>query len=167
MPNHVTNKILFAAKHATTVFPAVCPGGIFDFELLVASPPNMYRGHLSSEDDKDFRVNWGNWCVQNWGTKWNAYNCSTGFETDLAFITFDTAWAPPYPILAAFCNRFEIPFEHRWSDEGTNHWGVEMWDKDRDLDHIQRVSKRVDDEADKVRLCLELKGYDPSDEDQQ
>ena len=46
MPNHVSHKLTFAADKAVTVFGAVCPDGHFDFETLVPSPPNLYRGDL-------------------------------------------------------------------------------------------------------------------------
>lgn len=40
------------------------------------------------------------WCVNNWGTKWNA--CKTTIEsssTDKIFYHFNTAWAPPIPVI--------------------------------------------------------------------
>ena len=40
-------------------------------------------------------AHWYTWCVENWGTKWNAYNC---FITE-QYISFDTAWSTPEPII--------------------------------------------------------------------
>ena len=168
MPNHVTHKILFDASAADVIFSEVCPDGKFDFEKLVPSPPHIYRGDLNREDEEDFPLNWYSWNVQNWGTKWNCYNQFTGIADDgRAYIQFDTAWSIPYPILAAFCNRFNIPFEHRYFDEGHNFWGIEIWDKKRypiQVDHVSRVKKRKNVPDDKRTLCIELKGYDPNEE---
>jgi hypothetical protein len=169
MPNHVTHKITFDRTHAESVFSAVCPNGTFSFEPLIPQPPHLYHGNLSREDQADFKCNWLSWNTENWGTKWDAYMSSCG-ETDdgqTAFIQFDTAWSVPYPALAAFANKCCVPFVHRYFDEGHNFWGVEEWGCEPHGDDpkpIVRLSKRRDDEADKVALCIELKGYDPREE---
>lgn len=161
MPNHVTNKITFSADKAEEVFAAVVVDGCLDFERLVPSPPNMYHGDLSSEDEKDFKVNWLDWSRINWGTKWGAYDGTCGVEGGKAWIKFDTAWSPPYPVIAAFCNRFKIPFEHRYFDEAPNFWGIEVWGTDTwQKKHVQRISKRKSDAADKKALAMELCGRD-------
>lgn len=62
---------------------------------------------------------WYEWCIQNWGTKWNAY----GYEPDTDYgsadaLTFQTAWAGPHPILQRLSEMFpDIAFRHRWADE--------------------------------------------------
>lgn len=164
MPNHVTNKIVFDANHAATVFPAVCPHGDFNFALLIPPPPHIYTGNLSREDGEDFKCNWATWNTENWGTKWNAYDCETGIVDGKAFIAFDTAWSIPYPVVSAFNNRFQIPFTHRYFDEGHNFWGVEEWGVGAyEKGLVTRILRRRDDPADKRALCVELKGYDPAE----
>ena len=38
---------------------------------------------------------WYQFCVANWGTKWEAYDfCTTDIEEDYAEFGFNTAWAP-------------------------------------------------------------------------
>lgn len=54
--------------------------------------------------------NWGGyeWCLKNWGTKWNA-NCDDAqpvLERRTLFYHFDTAWAPPEPIIFTLAKRF-------------------------------------------------------------
>ena len=164
MPNHVTHKILFESGKANDVFSAVCPDGKFDFEILVPSPLSVYQGGLGAEEDKDFKINWNTWNRENWGTKWNCYSQSVGFDNGRAFIKFDTAWSVPYPILAAFANKFSIPFEHRYFDEGHNYWGIEKWGRhhaDPPSTPVHRIEKRASMPEDNRALCLELKGYDP------
>lgn len=168
MPNHVTHKILFDASKADEVFAAVCPSGRFDFETLVPTPLHVYQGGLSREDEQDFPINWNSWNRENWGTKWNCYSQESGIENGRAFIKFDTAWSVPYPILAAFANKFNIPFEHRYYDEGQNFWGIETWGTDqydtKDTP-VHRITKRKDNPDDVKVPCLELKGYDPDADD--
>jgi hypothetical protein len=166
MPNHVTNKITFDASKADEIFKAVCPDGKFDFELLVPMPPNTYQGDMSSEDEKDFPINWNDWSRENWGTKWNCYDQSCGIENGTAFIKFDTAWQPPYPVMAAFCNRFGIAFEHRYFDEGQNFWGIDVWgEKDYHKGSIQRAKHLYKRDEDRIPLGNELKGKDYFDDD--
>lgn len=161
MPNHVTNKIVFSADRAAEVFAAVCPEGRFDFSILIPVPLHVFAGNLGSEEEKDFPVNWYAWNLENWGTKWGAYACSSGIENGAAFIKFDTAWSVPYPVISAFANKFKIPFKHLYFDEGHNFWGVETWGEVRDQ-KITRAEKRRDNQDDFKTLCMELKGYDPT-----
>ena len=57
-----------------------------------------------------FRKTYHNeWCIQNWGTKWNAY----GYEPDTDYgsadaLTFQTAWAGPQPILQRLSEMFTV-----------------------------------------------------------
>ena len=169
MPNHVTNKLIFTAPNATAIMLDICTDGCIDFEKLVPPSLQMYRGSLSAVDEEDFPCNWMTWHVENWGTKWNAYSGKVDYAGEVVMLTFDTAWSPPYPIMSAFANRFGIPFEHRYFDEGWNFWGVDVWnvsphDKpdSKPGGPICRIQKRYKAEADFVPLCLELKGYDPT-----
>ena len=55
---------------------------------------------------------WYEWCVKNWGTKWNG--CDSWLEDDI--LHFDTAWSPPIPVLIALSkkypnNEFYLEFE--------------------------------------------------------
>lgn len=172
MPNHVTNKLIFTAPNATEIVEAICTNGCIDFEKLVPSPPHVYRGSLSAVDEEDFPCNWKSWNCENWGTKWNAYSGNVEQDHYATVLTFDTAWSPPRPIMSAFANRFGIPFEHRYFDEGENFWGVDTWGSpshgrpDSKPDGpICRIKKRDKVDADYVSLCLELKGYDPTREE--
>ena len=167
MPNHVTNKLIFTAANATEIVKAICTDGCIDFEKLVPSPPHRYRGSLSSDDEEDFPWSWSRWNCENWGAKWNAYDGKVSQDGYATVLTFDTAWSPPRQIMAAFANRFGIPFEHRYFDEGENFWGVETWGVSKygnPGDPICRTSKRYKADADYVPLCLELLGFDPTKE---
>lgn len=57
--------------------------------------------------------NWYDWCVDNWGTKWNVENevSVIDLDDDNYEITFDTAWSCPSEILKEFskmCNDGEL-----------------------------------------------------------
>lgn len=60
---------------------------------------------------------WYEWCVQNWGTKWDAYDMDMS-EAEDGVLRFFTAWSAPHPViqkLAELCPEVEI--EHSWADE--------------------------------------------------
>ena len=47
-------------------------------------------------------VDWYDWNIENWGTKWDAYDVDVHRPTaEELYITFDTAWAPPVPVIQA------------------------------------------------------------------
>lgn len=62
---------------------------------------------------------WYEWCIQHWGTKWNAYGLDDGgsFDTE-DNLRFQTAWSAPPPILRQLTEQFpNIEIEHQWADE--------------------------------------------------
>lgn len=104
----------------------------FDFNAVVPQPKGIYRGNLSLEDHKKHPVNWYDWNIPNWGTKWNAYNVH--YLDDYKdgeriygelLVKFETAWNVPIPILYKLAEKFNIEFT--WNDEGEGVWHA--WEK--------------------------------------
>jgi hypothetical protein len=129
MPNHVTNELIFAGIDPAVqdaIIAKICDTkGAVDFSILIPMPINIWRGNVGQRHEKAFKLTALDWCTDQWGTKWNAYNSREIRRTEDALtITFDTAWSPPYPWLAAVFNTFERSFEHNWFDEGAE-WSVE------------------------------------------
>lgn len=61
---------------------------------------------------------WYNWSVENWGTKWNAYDIKRIGNT----LSFNTAWSFPERVvkaLAALCHSLRVDFQGAWADEDT------------------------------------------------
>lgn len=74
--------------------------------------------------------NWYDWACANWGTKWNAYSVIAG-KTSCGdgIVTFETAWAPPMPVLDALAAKFpSADFRLLWSDEGDNRQHRVYWE---------------------------------------
>lgn len=123
MPNHVINELIFRGVDTVgqdAILAATTNDeGKVDFGILVPMPINRWQGDVGSEHDKAFGPSGMVWARENWGTKWNAYSMKPIERTDDTLtLRFETAWAPPYPWLAAVLNSFERPFEHNWLDEG-------------------------------------------------
>ena len=68
---------------------------------------------------------WYEWSREHWGTKWNA--CETKLEYEKprgAKITFDTAWAPPEPVVKKLSGRFpEHTFVLKFYEGGMGYKG--------------------------------------------
>lgn len=62
---------------------------------------------------------WYEWCIRNWGCKWNACGYDDEYDyTQDECMTFDTAWSPPHQILEKLAADYpEITFVHEWADE--------------------------------------------------
>lgn len=102
--------------------------GLIDFD---------YKKHFNSlaELGKQYIENikkygypqWYDWCVENWGTKWNVeddVDVSYNKNTDEYDITFDTAWSVPSGIVekySEFCNDEEFYWKYEDEDYDGTH----------------------------------------------
>lgn len=60
---------------------------------------------------------WYGWAIENWGTKWNAYNQQKRADNE---IWFDTAWSCVVRLIAKVAEKFpEAVFDYTWADEDT------------------------------------------------
>ena len=84
------------------------------------------------------------WCIKNWGTKWNAieprltedekyYKYTEEdigepideWQTRKVIIDFTTAWSPPTPVVIAMSRQFpKLVFELRFEEQGMQFQGV-------------------------------------------
>ena len=66
---------------------------------------------------------WYDWCIEHWGTKWNAYGYDEGVDySGNDALCFQTAWAAPHSILEKLSEMFPaVTFEHQWADEDIGH----------------------------------------------
>jgi len=125
MPNHVLNEMIFSglsSEQRDEIVAGICNAeGLVDFSILVPPPPNCWQGNLSSDDGKQFPINWYSWNRENWGTKWNAYGQQqVEHDADKMIVSFQTAWSPPFSWFAAVLNKFKIPFDFNYLDEGAD-----------------------------------------------
>lgn len=104
---------------------------ITDFNMVIPQPVNIEIGDCSGEHDEGV-ICWRPWSIENWGTKWNAYEMSiepreNGLtelrENGLTELRFDTAWSHPYPVIEALSKKFpeaEIQISYADEDLGYN-----------------------------------------------
>lgn len=76
---------------------------------------------------------WYDWCIENWGTKWNSYdNEAEGKDC----IKFSTAWSDPEPIIRKLAEMYpEMKIEHWWADEDTgNNTGYRIFESGKEAE---------------------------------
>ena len=107
MPNHCHNrveiygepeelaKIKKQVKTKETLFDFTKIYPEPDYEKIEVTPT------FEKDEEDDFRMpSWWDWRVQNWGTKWNSYECALELDDlDMLRYTFDTAWGPPVGVI--------------------------------------------------------------------
>lgn len=111
MPNHVMNKMTISGTSSiidellNKVTTDTTP---FDFNGIIPMPDHIYRGDLGNKELALYgKNNWYDWSVENWDTKWNAYDVvlERDFPNEVR-IQFCTAWNEPYPIYFALNEQY-------------------------------------------------------------
>lgn len=163
MPNHVTNEITIdgTKEQIKQVLDSIQGKDsrdnvmAIDFNKIIPTPPNIFQGNLGEAERKKYgRNNWYDWNRDNWGTKWNAYDTRAEFDV----VTFDTAWAHPFPVILALSNKFpEVTFHVRFADEDTGH----------NLgDYVIKAGEELEDNSpeegteEAIKFACDVKGYD-------
>ena len=137
MPNHITNrvKLIGEPSEIRRVMEAVKNDevglGSLDFEKIIPMPANV--------DDSY------NWCISNWGTKWNSYGYESIENPDNSdTISFLTAWSAPHPVLEKLTAMFpSVTVEHEWADEdiGINCGRRTYYDGERTEEYYPEYGK--------------------------
>lgn len=108
-----------------------------DNTLLIKGPERSLKNFLSFISSKngadgvlqsfDFNLDWYNWPVNYWGTKWNIENyddMEEDCQNNSVRIFFSTAWSPSIPITYALSLMFPLlTFDHLYCEEGNNFQG--------------------------------------------
>ena len=138
MPNHISNIVRLKAfneddwKRENEAFEQLqalmkTDDSPFDFNVLIPYPEHFKVlddrvtalekevGLAAAMSVKDGYNSGGyEWCIANWGTKWNAYDIGFGYDE----IYFCTAWSTPKPIFAELSKRFpDLQLEVEYADE--------------------------------------------------
>lgn len=150
MPNHVFNSLyvkgdpesvkrFFTTAKMTytqTYFDWSVPSIEKDLVTQTVDADFSFRAFVQppSEDYDDYQTatggsvqNWYHWNIDNWGTKWDAYDVCVDLEN--SSVAFVTAWSPPTPVFEAIIKQFpELSFTFRYEEE--QGWGGEIHAKD-------------------------------------
>lgn len=122
------NKIKPMAKSLQNI---KCDGYVayLDNEFMQSTTIKEFTDKIKSAKTKDIEnlckallnlnkygfTSWYDWSIENWGTKWNAYECKS-IRPNL--IEFQTAWAYPEPVIRSLSNQFPgVKFHVEYADE--------------------------------------------------
>ena len=63
---------------------------------------------------------WYHWCIQNWGTKWDAGDVDIEYQdSEILELEFDTAWSPPEGIMEKLREKYpELSFQCFYDEPG-------------------------------------------------
>ena len=89
----------------------------------------------------DQEENWYDWCVTNWGTKWDITSAFIGDDTEEDSITFsfDTAWAPPIEAFRYWAQKDgRVTYRLTYMEEGMAFVGWDSYDGEYfDEDYVE------------------------------
>lgn len=112
MPNHTSNELIVSpgddTKPASQQYKDFLKKSIiknddgeevFTFNGAVPMPDYIFTGNLGQDEREKYgKNNWYDWGIENWGTKWDAYETSYDKHDSIGGYTvfkFQTAWSPP------------------------------------------------------------------------
>ena len=118
----------------------------FSLNSIVPQPANIFRGNLGQKEreqcELEGRPNWYDWNNNNWGTKWDVNAEFTEISDDEIEYSFDSAWAPPVPVIRALAARFpDLSITHTFIECGGGFCGRHCYEDgfltDRRDDQLQ------------------------------
>jgi len=96
-------------------------GGDKRWRVVDGENIDLTETELQHLQDQYGSIDWYDWSVKNWGTKWNAID--TDIQENILF--FSTAWSPPLPFVQAASKMFpRLTFELEYKEEGDGFFGV-------------------------------------------
>lgn len=114
---------------------------------------------------------WYDWCINNWGTKWNAYGYGEDkidyHDGDMLY--FQTAWSAPHPVLERLTEMFpDVELEHEWADEDIGYncgrysyqggERIEEYYPENEAEAIEFACRVWDYDPAELNLCLNAEG---------
>lgn len=113
------NKALEVLKGEANIGPGS------DYPYITEEHLEEAKKYLSNVE-KHGHGDWYTWSIDNWGTKWNAYDGYVNeVEEDCFIVFFYTAWSPPMPVLEKICELFPfLTIEMEYQEEGMGFAGI-------------------------------------------
>ncbi len=166
MPNHVTNnvKISGKAEDIKDIFSSLkTDKSDFDFNEILPMPEELTDTVSSTATPKNQDLidkfgfdNWYDWSLQNWGTKWNAYEVST---IDVSEVQFDTAWSCSDTLIQKLSKLHpNVEFVLTYADEdlGSN-CGIITYKNGTQTNYIDKSMGNLEDNEASLRWAMVVK----------
>ena len=128
MPNHCENYLTIKGDHKyrQEFVDKNCGFGYGDiektgeylglsFHAQVPLPKRIVEAHEKDSSNDE----WYKWCLDKWGTKWEAWDCLLDHDADSTVYFFTTAWSPPGDWMERVSKKFpHVTLVNSWSEEG-------------------------------------------------
>lgn len=102
------------------------------------APEALAAGELRQKNLREHGARgWYEWSIQNWGTKWDAYESRWGKVSSkgrVQEVSFETAWSPPLPGLQALCEKFNLGCAVGYVDEGGGFASLTVFRQDGSIE---------------------------------
>ena len=171
MPNHCNNRLFCTDASLESVIKQFISKDdadypFLDFDKIVKMPEELQVTCAFNSQDADLQEtykanlkkygfeNWYDWCVANWGTKWNSYD----FDSNDDECSFSTAWAPPLPVIAELAKKTGNTFVLEYIEEGCAFVGRFTASPDGCDDECYNI-------PDAPQELLDSLGYEPYEEE--
>ena len=153
MPNHCQNKLTL--QNGGDILNVLNPYLTeatddfyrFDFQKIIPMDEKLLEGE-----------EWYGWRVGNWGTKWDGYDGR--ISDDGSAFTFDTAWAPPLPIIKKLAEITGQTFIIEYIEYGMFFCGKYTAGQDGDYDEFY---DNIENAPQELKDSL---GYEPYEEEE-
>ena len=126
MPNHCVSTLYLRSepKNLNKLLKQV---EITESEASEAHPASKFSFHQIIPMPVKEESNWYEWCISNWGTKWDI--CDTdmtgSWENGEVGITFWTAWSPVHQVLLTLSQQNpKVDMTYTYYDEGGGFYGT-------------------------------------------
>jgi len=157
MPNWCSNEVDITGDEATikeiTEVVKANNYGLFQMNDFVPMPEEL-RNTTAPQD----KPNWYDWCLANWGTKWDlGEEASLQIEDRRIGLGFDTAWSPNCDFWTAFSEKYpKAQISHRYYEEGMSFIGEAFYEDGGFDDNCQDIT---DELLQKCGAVLDEDGY--------
>jgi hypothetical protein len=129
-----------------------------------------FSGDKKTEMEKIYKENekkygyksWYEWCVENWGTKWEVMDADIlNEEDDYIDYRFDTAWSPPTEWLQKVAKQNpNLNFKLVYREDGMGFMGADYYEGGELVNNVM-----IDDSYDTIAQQLTSEGLDPKSDE--
>ena len=124
MPNHCFNTLTVEGPKSIVIIDSLFDDKHnVDFNNVIKMPEQLDIGAVPLKPNETMLKNkketgyysWCDWSIENWGTKWNAYESRRVGDNTVEFLT---AWSPPIPVIEELSKKYpDHVFKLSYRDE--------------------------------------------------
>lgn len=131
MPNHVDNYLEISGK-PKLINKLMKQVEITESEATRENEQTIFSCHKVIPQPTFQGDEWYAWRVNNWGSKWGAYDIQViheDWESGDWILYFNTAWSPITPVISELSKQHpKLRLHYRYYEGGSDFWGKETYE---------------------------------------